>query len=235
MIKPIVIARKLKISTSALRHYEAWGIVPKAERSENGYRLYTKEHVAYFECIRALNRGFGMKAAREIMPFIMEGNPTEALWVVNRVQGDLRKEKERAELALKILQQEEDLDRASRFKKQWYSIGEAAESLDLAASTLRHWEKEGLICPERMPDSGYRKYSREDLQRLLIIRTLKTAVYSLDIVREAMDEMGQHTIKSAVKVIRDSLALMDNQIKEQLHGLYYLYKLIGVTEEKKDS
>ena len=38
----------------------------------NGYRLYTEEHVAYFECIRAMNEGFGMDLVRKIMPLIQE-------------------------------------------------------------------------------------------------------------------------------------------------------------------
>jgi len=59
-VRPIDIARKLNISTSALRHYEDWGIIPPVERGANGYRVYTEVHVAYFECIRAMNAGFGM-------------------------------------------------------------------------------------------------------------------------------------------------------------------------------
>lgn len=48
------IAKKMNISTSPLGHYESWGLIHNVERAENGYRLYTKEHKAYFDCIRAL-------------------------------------------------------------------------------------------------------------------------------------------------------------------------------------
>lgn len=51
IIRPIDIARRLNISTNALRHYEDWGIIPPVERGTNGYRIYTAEHVAYFECM----------------------------------------------------------------------------------------------------------------------------------------------------------------------------------------
>jgi DNA-binding transcriptional MerR regulator len=52
-IRPLNIARKLHISTSAIRNYEAQGIVPPTKRSSNGYRIYTEEHIAYFESIQA--------------------------------------------------------------------------------------------------------------------------------------------------------------------------------------
>jgi len=61
MLKPIDIAKKLNISTSALRHYESWGIIPTVPRSSNGYREYTEEHVAYFQCIRAMLPGFSKR------------------------------------------------------------------------------------------------------------------------------------------------------------------------------
>ena len=35
-MRGIEIAKKLNISTSALRHYESWGLVPKVEGSKDG-------------------------------------------------------------------------------------------------------------------------------------------------------------------------------------------------------
>ncbi|WP_062048882.1 MerR family transcriptional regulator [Bacillus sp. JCM 19034] len=102
-MKPIEIARRLNISTSALRHYESWGIVPKAERGTNGYREYTDEHVAYFECIRAMNTGFGMNVIRKVLPLIQQGDITSALWIVNEVQVEIYQHKKKAEQALSIL------------------------------------------------------------------------------------------------------------------------------------
>lgn len=46
-LRPIDIARKLNISTSTLRHYESWGMLPPVQRSASGYRIYTEEHAAY--------------------------------------------------------------------------------------------------------------------------------------------------------------------------------------------
>jgi len=225
MMRPIEIARKLNISTSALRHYESWGIVPAAERAPNGYRMYTEAHLAYFECIRAMNTGFGMGLIREIMPLIQAGEITEALWLVNDVQVDLHEEKRRVEQVLNALEREELEKFPANRKKEWYMIGEAAKEIDVASSAIRHWEKEGLITPVRDQESGYRKYSAADVRKLFVIRTLRQAVYSLDIVREVLEEVDQNNMTHAIKIARDSLIHMDHLIKEQLRGMYYLYRL----------
>ncbi len=113
-------------------------------------------------------------------------------------------------------------------KKKWYSIGEASEAIGVPNSTLRHWEKEGLIEPERDYESGYRKYTKSDLRKLLVIRTLQHAVYSLEVVREILNEMDKHNIDEAIRITRDSLIYLDDLVKEQLRGMRYLHKLSDI-------
>lgn len=112
-----------------------------------------------------------------------------------------------------------------RNKKEWYSIGEAAKELGVAHSTIRHWEKEGLIEPHRDVENGYRKYCRADLRKLLVIRTLRTAVYSLEIVRDVLAEIDHNNLAHARKLAQESLLHIDKIIVEQLRGSCYLYKL----------
>ncbi len=233
-LKPIDIARKLDVGTSALRHYEEWGIVPKALRKQNGYRVYTKEHEAYFQCIRAMYHGFGMATVRKIMPMIQQNNFTEALWEVNAIQSDLYQRKQQATKALEILKPENMQSFLEKRNKKWYTIGEVEKEIEVPASTLRHWEKEQLINPARDPESGYRMYNREDIRRLLIIKTVQSSVYLLDIVREVLEKINQHSLTEARKITMDSLAYMDYQIEQQLRGAHYLYILIELLKEKEN-
>jgi MerR family transcriptional regulator, heat shock protein HspR len=55
-------------------------------------------------------------------------------------------------------------------EKGVYSIGTIAELLDEHPETLRVWERNGLISPDR--DSYQRKYSNNDLKRLIFIKAL---------------------------------------------------------------
>lgn len=233
-LRPIDISRKLDVGTSALRHYEEWGIVPPAKRKSNGYRVYTEEHEAYFQCIRAMYHGFGMATVRKIMPMVQEHKFTQALWEVNRVQASLFHRKEQATKALDILKPENMQSFLDRRNKKWYTIGEVEKEIEVPASTLRHWEKEGLIKPVRHPESGYRVYDREDIRRLLIIRTVQPSLYFLDSVKEVLEKINQHSISEARKITMDSLAYMDHQIEQQLRGAYFLYKLIELLKKKEN-
>ncbi|MBW7460074.1 MerR family DNA-binding transcriptional regulator, partial [Paenibacillus sepulcri] len=72
--KPHEIARELHISTSALRHYESWGVVPIPERAANGYRLYTVVHLAYFRCLRTMFAGFGVAVTCDVLRHIQKSD-----------------------------------------------------------------------------------------------------------------------------------------------------------------
>ena len=51
-------------------------------------------------------------------------------------------------------------------KDVYYRIGEAARILDISRSSLRNWERMGLLTPVRS-QGLYRLYSRAELQKLL--------------------------------------------------------------------
>lgn len=75
------------------------------------------------------------------------------------------------------------------------SIGQVLGSLrdefpDLAHSKLHYLESEGLISPERTA-SGYRKYSREDVDRLLfVLRAQRDRFWPLKVIKEHLLEHG---------------------------------------------
>jgi DNA-binding transcriptional MerR regulator len=56
-----------------------------------------------------------------------------------------------------------------QFSEPVISIGTIAEKTGLSVSAIRKYEKEGLIIPHRT-ESGYRLFSLEDIDRILIIR-----------------------------------------------------------------
>lgn len=235
MVRPIDIARKLNISTSTLRHYESWGIVPPAARKKNGYRIYTEKHVAYFECIRAMYTGFGMGFVRKIMPLVQQQKFTQVLWLVNEKQAELDKERKKTEKVIEVLEVKAPDKIPVRKHKDSYTIKEVSETIDVPTTTIRHWENEGLIEPHRDEENGYRKYTKADMGKLLVIRTLRAAYFSIDVIREMIKEFDQNNISKAKKVATDSLVYMDYLIQEQLRGLYYLYKLFEQVSAKETS
>jgi DNA-binding transcriptional MerR regulator len=92
-IRPVDIARKLGISTTTLRKYEEFGLVPPVPRSAAGYRMYTHEHLAYFACARDMLPAFSTSEILKIFRPVMVKEIDMALWMANKAQADLYGEK----------------------------------------------------------------------------------------------------------------------------------------------
>ena len=67
-----------------------------------------------------------------------------------------------------------------------YSIGQAADLLGVRPSLLRRLEASGVVSPART-DGDQRRYSREDLERLVDARALMSEGVSLAGVRRVLD------------------------------------------------
>ena len=61
-------------------------------------------------------------------------------------------------------------------------IRDLEEKTGLDRATIRFYEKEGLISPERK-DNGYREYSDENLSHLLKIKLLRQLGMSLETIK----------------------------------------------------
>lgn len=66
-----------------------------------------------------------------------------------------------------------------------YTMGIAAELLDLPPATLRLYERKGLIVPART-DGGTRRYSEDDIDRMRRIADLQTDGVNLTGVGKVM-------------------------------------------------
>lgn len=68
-----------------------------------------------------------------------------------------------------------------------YTIGQAADALGVAPSTLRYYESQGLLPALERTDSGRRVFSDSDLEACRIIECLKRSGLSLADIRKFMD------------------------------------------------
>ena len=73
-----------------------------------------------------------------------------------------------------------------------YGISVAAELVGMGVQTLRLYEARGLLDPERT-EGGTRRYSANDLDRLLRIRDLLEAGLNLAGVAMVMDLQDENT------------------------------------------
>jgi len=60
------------------------------------------------------------------------------------------------------------------------AIGRAAEAVGLSLRTIRYYDEIGLVTPSSRSPGGFRLYSPEDVDRLLLIKRMKPLGYSLE-------------------------------------------------------
>ena len=70
------------------------------------------------------------------------------------------------------------------------TIGEMATRSGVRTSTLRYYEARGLISSERS-GGGQRRYARETLRRVAVIRAAQILALTLDEIRRALDELPE--------------------------------------------
>ncbi len=68
-----------------------------------------------------------------------------------------------------------------------YTIGELAEAAGVPRSTLRYYERSGLMAPTGRTDGNYRYYDTEALERLQFIRAAQAAGFTLTDVSDLLD------------------------------------------------
>ena len=70
-------------------------------------------------------------------------------------------------------------------------IGELARAAGVKVDTVRFYEKQGIIPPATRLESGYRVYTKGDLERLRFIRRAKALGFTLEDIRELLSLSGQ--------------------------------------------
>lgn len=86
-------------------------------------------------------------------------------------------------------------------------IGAVAERTGLSLRTLRHYDEIGLVTPSQRSEGGFRLYSAEDVERILLIRRMKPLDFSLEQMRELLEVTdaleGPDAPESARRALRE--------------------------------
>lgn len=108
----------------------------------------------------------------------------------------------------------------------FYTIGEMAQKLNVAPSTLRYYDKEGLLPFVERSSGGIRMFKDEDMEWLRLLGCLKKAGMPLKEIRSFMDwsRQGDATIDRRLELIekqRQSVLDQQRQLEETLLMLDY--------------
>ena len=100
-------------------------------------------------------------------------------------------------------------------KKTKLKIGEFSKMMQVTVKTLRYYEQKGLLLPYEVDEwTGYRYYSIEQMQRLNIIRGLQQQGFTLEEIKELLEDGEQ----------MPSIDQLTQKIEETEHQLQLLIK-----------
>lgn len=193
--KTAQVAKMIGIHPNTVRLYEELGLIPKPRRLSNGYRVFTDFHIEQFKLARtALKIEVLQSGLRKEMINIIKlsaiGEFQKAIVYINKYINQIKIEQRNAEEAIEITKKllsgiEVEENSISFTRKQ------TADYLKVTIDTLRNWEMNGLLSVKRK-QNGYRVYTKNDIQLLKIIRSLRCANYSLTAILRMINAISNN-------------------------------------------
>ncbi|MFD4180255.1 TioE family transcriptional regulator [Rhodococcus sp. NPDC058514] len=202
-MRPIDLAREHGLSAQAIRNYDDAGILPPTERSETGYRRYTALHAQALRAFLALRGGLGHQQAMGIMRATNRGDTESAYRLIDAAHVALLAERDtRTEVAAALGSL--SATTPTPVIGPPLTVGELARRLGVHPATLRTWETEGILRPERDRATGYREYGPDCVRDAEIARQLRRGGYPLRQVAQFIESLREAGGADALTAFLDS-------------------------------
>lgn len=112
------------------------------------------------------------------------------------------------------------------------TIGELARAAGVPASTVRYYERAGLLRPTGRSGSNYRLYTREELKRLGFIRAAQATGFTLAHVRQLLRPAPCGRVQG---MIEERLGDVSAQMAELRHVQRVLHHALELCREHEKS
>lgn len=108
-----------------------------------------------------------------------------------------------------------------------YSIGEFSKLTCLSIDTLRYYEKEGLITPERK-ENGRRYYSEKDITWIAFIKRLKETKMPIKEIQKyaKLRAIGEATMTERMEMLIRHRTVLEDEISKANENLQKLNEKI---------
>jgi DNA-binding transcriptional MerR regulator len=191
------------ISVQQVRNYEASGLIPKAQRSQSGYRLYTQQHLAALKTVKSMVHGYGWQRTPAIMQALHRGDLSTALATIDERHAEQARKRFQVEQTLSALRTlaAGSAPLQSTHHPQRFRVGEAAKQVGVRVSALHFWEQQGLLHPVREQNSRYRLYDEHQMRRLREVVLLRDAGYNFNVIQLVLDELAAGRPEKAIVAV----------------------------------
>jgi DNA-binding transcriptional MerR regulator len=98
----------------------------------------------------------------------------------------------------------------------FYSIGEVSNKLDIPASTLRYYDREGLLSNIKRSNGGIRVFSDAEIATLKVIECLKATGMQIKDIKQFLDwcNEGEKTLQKRRDMFYERRAIVEQQMEE---------------------
>ncbi|MEL7976440.1 MerR family transcriptional regulator [Isoptericola sp. F-RaC21] len=199
------VARTTGYSVQQVRDLERLGVVPPVARGPNGYRAYSPRHVTAVRAYRGLAAAVGPVVARRTMATLQGAPLADAAAALTDLHAQLAKERTETLQALAALDAIR-AEPAASSPGSVLTITELGDALGVRTSTLRHWESEGLLEPERVGSVRARVYDRPAVAAARVVAALRAAGYGIPALHDVVAAMrGLGDTADAEAALRERL------------------------------
>ncbi|MFJ7978323.1 MerR family transcriptional regulator [Peribacillus sp. NPDC096379] len=123
-----------------------------------------------------------------------------------------------------------------------YTINEVEKMYDIPSSTLRFYEKEGILPKINRNSNGRRIYKEEELEWLELVMALKDTGMALETIKEylAMSHEGDETLEQRRSILLEHKQSVERQLAitlkhfEKINRKITLYDVLVLKKEPKD-
>ncbi|RDY27712.1 MerR family transcriptional regulator [Romboutsia weinsteinii] len=95
-------------------------------------------------------------------------------------------------------------------KRKYYKTGELSKIYKLGRDSIKYYEKLGLLNPTRDTNS-YRMYTIKDICNLNLIRELRTLDFSMQKIKEYIENRN---IKTTKKMLKEEIELIEKKVED---------------------
>ncbi|GAB3104833.1 MerR family transcriptional regulator [Isoptericola nanjingensis] len=209
-LRTVDVARAAGYSVQQVRDLERLGVLPPARREPNGYRTYDTRHVLAARAYRGLATAVGPVVARRTMAALPGAPLADAAAAVDDLHAGLAAERAQTLQALTALDAIRS-EAAAPSPGSSLSITELADALGVRTSTLRHWEAEGLLEPQRVGSLGARVYDAPASATARVVAALRAAGYGIPALRAVVSALrglgGTAEAEAALRERLDRIAV----------------------------
>ncbi|PRY30538.1 DNA-binding transcriptional MerR regulator [Pseudosporangium ferrugineum] len=227
------VARRAGCSVQLVRNLERDGVLESAARTPSGYRAWTEIHALAAATYVVLAAGVGAAEAKRFLRVARAGTEADVLALVDMAHARLHAERRDVELAGDAVAAISAETLGDVRPGDAMTISELAAALAVPTSTLRYWDRQGLLTPARAGGGHARVYAPADVRDARIVHQLRLAGYRIPPLQALLPALRQHARTSDITAaLRARVAHINSRSRALLQAAPGLLTLASSIEPK---